>query len=290
MNSNITIFTNGFDGTWNSIQFGAWLAKHFSRPITLIGVIESDDEHHPVEDMFSRAITLFKETGVEYRLEIEDGSVEQVAKNRTALITPPVTVEDPEHIVLIGPFGRNQVRKMFLGKSFRYFMELFGQPICYVQEFRLPIKKILLCVGGLGYTIHAEPLVLELAKAENATVSLLTVVPPVDLDYPEARIIKQNWQRLQETDTVIGRTLRLGLEMAKNAGITALVKTRRGNIIEEIKNEINEGDYDLVVMGSQFSSHTLRQIYVPNVTADIAEICKTPILTVRNPPEAGVEP
>jgi nucleotide-binding universal stress UspA family protein len=282
MKSNITIFTNGYDGTWNSIQFGAWLAKAFTRPVTLVGVIEHDDDDHPVEEMFSRAIALFREAGVEYRLEVEDGSVEQAARARRALIDSPKSVGDPEHIILLGPFGRNPMKKMLLGRSFRYFMELFGQPIAYIQEFRLPIKKILLCVGGLGYTIQVEPLVLELAKADNADVTLFTVIPPGDLDYPEARIVRQNWQHLQETDTVIGRTLRLGLEMARNAGVAAVVKTSHGSILEEIKNEIKEGDYDLVVMGSQFSSHTLRQFYAPNVTADIAEVCTTPILTVRN--------
>ena len=283
MNADIILFTNGHEGTWPSIEYGAWLAKTFGRQLTLVGVVEGDDEHHPVEDMFSRAVTLFQEEKVTYTLELETGDVESTIKKRTDLAKPPADVAHPDHWVIVGTFGRNPVKKMIVGKSFRYIMETVGQPILFVPEKRLPIKKILLCVGGLGYAVKAEPMILDLAKATGALITLFTVVPPIEFDYPEARIVKENWQRLAETDTIIGRTLRIGLDQAKAAGVSAEVKTRHGNVLEEIRAEILNGEHDLVVMGSQFSSHMLRKLYIPNVTADIAEGCPRPILTVRCP-------
>ena len=118
-------------------------------------------------------------------------------------------------------------------------------------------------------------------------MTFLHVVPPVDLDYPEARNIRENWQRLAETDTLPGRTLRKGLQMARELGLQAKVRTRNGNIIEEILAELKENQYDLICMGSQFSSHSLRQLYSPNVTADIAETANFPILMARYQGTAG---
>ena len=283
MRADIVIFTNGHEGTWHSIEIGAWLGKVLSRPITLVGVVETEDAHHPVEDIFSRSITLFQESGVEYQLELEKGDVEEIIRNRAELSSTPKIASEPDHILVVGTFGRNPVKKMIAGKSFRYIMETVGQPILYAPTFKLPIKNILLCVGGLGYPVKAEPMILELAKAVGASITLFTVVPPIEFDYPEARVVKENWQRLAETDTIIGRTLRTGLDLAKSAGVNAKVKTRHGIVIDEIKAELATGDYDLVVMGSQFSSHTLRKLYIPNVTADVAENCIKPILTVRCP-------
>jgi len=78
-----------------------------------------------------------------------------------------------------------------------------------------------------------------------------------------------------------GRSLRGSLESARKAGLDAKIKIRHGNIVEQILGEVKEDAYELVCMGSQFSAHGLRQLYTPNVTADLAETGHCPILTAR---------
>ena len=140
---------------------------------------------------------------------------------------------------------------------------------------------MLVCLGGLGYEVTAETLAMKLATMTKAEVVLLTVVPPVDFDYPEARVVRENWQHLADTDTLAGRSLRKGLSIAKEAGLTASVKIRNGSAVEEILAEVQDGNYDLLCMGSPFSSNALRQLYTPNVTAEIAESDLVPVLTAR---------
>jgi nucleotide-binding universal stress UspA family protein len=89
---------------------------------------------------------------------------------------------------------------------------------------------------------------------------------------------------LQDTDTVFGRSLRKGLEIAREAGLNAKLITRQGHVVEEILAEVKEGNYDLVCMGSRYSAHSLRQLYTPNVTAEVAEAVNCPVLTVRHTP------
>lgn len=273
MKPNLAIFTNGFEGTWPSIEYGAWMARAMQARLVLTGVMEHNDREHPVEEIFGRAVSLFQEYDIDYSLELESGNVEEAIAD--------LARASAEQMLIFGPFGRPQIRRMVVGNSFRHIMATVSAPILYVPVLRIPVSQVLICIGGLGYTVTAEHLGLRVAQMNAASVTLLAVVPPINLDYPEARKIRENWKNLADTDTLIGRSLREGLENARKAGLDAKVRVRHGNIVEQILGEGKEQSYDLICMGSQFSAHGLRQLYSPNITADVAEAGHCPILTAR---------
>ena len=122
---------------------------------------------------------------------------------------------------------------------------------------------------------------MQMAMKRRAEITLLHFVPPIDMNYPTARTVSTHWQNLTETDTPVGRSLRQALDVAKNDGLIANVKARQGNVVEEILAEVKEGNYDLLCMGSIYSTNTLRQLYAPNVTAEIAEGATCPVLSAR---------
>lgn len=277
MELELLIATNGFKGTWSAIEYGAWLAESLDKNITLLGVTEvpnpaAIDDHHPLEDVFERAVGLFREKGLAYSLEVRNGEAEQVI---------PVKSNSGNYITVVSPFGRTQIRRMFAGRSIRPLLERIEGPILYVPELRLPLKKILISAGGLVYEAAAENLTLQIAAANRADVTILHVIPSTDLDYPTTRSLRGHTQDLTETDTLQGRSLRYALEMAQEAGLNARVIGRQGIIVEEILSQVQEGDYDMVSMGSSYSAHTLRQYYAPNVTAEVAESVRCPVLTAR---------
>ena len=278
MANSIFIFTNGRATTWPAIEYGAWLGASLRTSVRLIGLDEEpspsqiDEEVHPLESVFAEAVGAFVKAGVAYQLEVQKGHAEDVIPRR---------VEGQDALVVVGPLGRPPLKRLLSGRSFRHIMEQVNAPIVYVPQVRLPLKRMLVCLGGLGYEVTAENLAMKIAGMARAEVVLLTVVPPIDLDYPAAREVRENWQRLAETDTAPGRSLRQGLGIARAAGLQVSVKVRNGNVLEEILAEVTEGNYDLLCMGSLFSSHTLRQLYTPNVTAEIAETDLVPVLTAR---------
>ena len=277
MKPDLLIATNGFTGTWSSIEYGAWLASALDKKIMLLGVNENlspaaIDDHHPLEDIFARAVELFQQKGLEYTLEVHNGNAEAVI---------PRKANQGEYIIVLGPLGRPQIRRMLTGRSIRHLMEEIEQPILYVPTLKLPLKKILICLGGLGYEVTAEHIAMQMAMKSRAEVTLLHIIPPIDLNYPTAKTVSANWQHLTETDTPVGRSLRQALEIARNDGLTAQVKARQGSVVEEILAENKEGNYDLLCMGSPYSANALRQLYAPNVTAEIADGAICPILTAR---------
>ena len=277
MKPDLLIATNGFAGTLPSIEYGAWLASTLETKITLLGVTENlspaaIDDHHPLEDVFARAVKLFQKNGVAYTLEVQNGNAEDVI---------PRKAKQGDYIVVLGPLGRPQFRRMLTGRSIRHLLEEIEQPILYVPELKLPLKKILICIGGLGYEVTAEHIAMQMAIKSRAEVTLLHIIPPIDLNYPTAKTVSANWRNLAETDTPVGRSLRQALDVAKNDGLTANVKARQGNVVEEILAEVKDGNYDLLCMGSMYSSNALRQLYAPNVTAEIADSMLCPILSAR---------
>ena len=160
-------------------------------------------------------------------------------------------------------------------------LEKIESPILYVPKARLPLKRLLLCLGGLGYATGVEQVALYLAQATGARITLLHIVEPVTLDYPVSRQIQHQWKTIQETDTPQGRNLRNALEDIRRSGLEADFIVRHGNIVHEILEEVSSGEYDLVGMGSPHSTHSLRHLYMPNVTAEVAESLDLPVLTVR---------
>ena len=274
----VLITTNGFKAGWNAIEYGAWFAKTLGLKITLLGVTEkldpaSMDDYHPLEDEFERAVHLFKEQGVEYSLEVQNGDAEQVISKRA---------NSGEFITVISSLGRPQIRRWLVGRSIRHFIETIANPLLYVPAVRLPVKNLLICVGGLGYELEAEHLSLQIARKNQAEVTILHIVPPVDLDYPTARVASEQWQDLLNTDTVLGRNLRKAVETVTSVGLTAQVEVRQGHVVEQIGSFLKTGNYDLLCMGSAYGGNALRQLFTPNVTAEITEAAPCPVLSARH--------
>jgi len=277
MDSELLIATNGFKGTWFAIEYGAWLAEIMRMNITLLGVTQvpnpaAIDDHHPLEDIFERAVSLFQEKGLNYMLEVRNGVPEQVISEKA---------NSGHYITVVSPLGRTQIRRLIVGRSIRPLMERIQGPILYVPEIRLPLKKILISAGGLGYEAAAENLAIQVASANQANVTILHVIPPTELNYPATQGLRGHTKDLAKTDTLPGRSLRHALELAQKAGLNARAIARQGIVVEEILTELKEGNYDMVCMGSSYSASTLRQYYAPHVTAEVAEAAHCPTLTAR---------
>ncbi|MBT3190408.1 MAG: universal stress protein [Anaerolineae bacterium] len=274
MKNKILLVTNGCRNSWATVQYAAGMAETMKMPLTLLGVVEKFDAEHPVEETFSRAVTLFQEKNLVYNLQIVNGDTEDVLAELDW---------DENTYLFVGPLGRSQFRHWLVGRSLRKILENVPSPIFYTREARLPIKKILICFGGLEYTGRAEEIGLEIGKRAGAEVKFLHVIPPVESDHLPMQEIKEDSE--ESLDENPARTLKNAQKHAKKQGIKPNVIVRQGNIVQQILAELDAQRYDLICMGSSFSDpNNLRRLYVPNVTAEIAEAVNCPVLTARSLP------
>jgi nucleotide-binding universal stress UspA family protein len=284
MKNVILIATNGFDGTWPAVEYGAWVAEALDADILLLGILESDAGGiegiaNPLDTLVDRACDLFRSRNMRYSVDRQQGRCEEVVP-RAAL--------QADGLSILGPLGRPLMKRLLVGRSIRGLLEAVPTPVLYVPRACLPLRRMLICLGGLGFEITAEHIALRLGAAAGAEATLLHVAPSVDFEYPTARVEREHWRNLETTDSLLGRNLRAGLDSARALGMSATLKARQGNVVEEIQAEVKDGAYDLICMGSAYGIGGLRHLYEPNVTEEIAEQARCPLLTARYAPEAGM--
>ena len=137
MKPELLITTNGYKDTWSAIEYGVWLAEAMQLKVRLLGVTESlrsaaIDDHHPLEDIFARAIELFEQKGIEYNPEIQNGEAEHVI---------PQKANSGDFITVVSPLGRPRIRRWLTGRSIRPLMEKIKGPILYVPGSTPAIEK-----------------------------------------------------------------------------------------------------------------------------------------------------
>src|SRR5690349_10591814 len=168
----LLVTTNGFKGTWPAIEYGAWLAEMLQTKITLLGVTEKlspaqMEDHLPMNEIFAQAVELFQQKKVDYVTEMQDGNAEELIPRRA---------NTGDFISVVGPLGRPRIRRWLVGRSIRHFTETIKGPILYVPKVRLPLSKMLICIGGLGYEAEAENLAFQIAMKSRSEVTLLHAV------------------------------------------------------------------------------------------------------------------
>jgi nucleotide-binding universal stress UspA family protein len=274
--NHLILVTNGRKETRPALEYGIWLAQMLKFPVQVLGVSESDNKDHPVAGLVEEMLPSLRSAGIPFQVEYHSGQAEDLVSR---------SIQMAGAMVVLGPLGRPPLRRFFIGRTFRFFMEDLIVPIIYVPKSRLPVRKILVCMGGLGYAIDVFHEAQAIAVSLRASLTFLHVVEPITLDYPLAHEVEDHWQDLLTTQTPQGNILRQVLNESQGMGIQPDVKLRHGHIVPEILLEIEAGNYDLVCMGSMYSSHSLRHFTLPNITAEIAETAGCPILTVRNLPD-----
>lgn len=268
----LLLCTNGSKETRPALEYGAWLGHTLGAQVYLLGVVEAPNERSRVEALVDQAASNLEAKKIPFEIQFEAGRGTVVIARKAA---------EGGYLTVAGPLGRPAWRRVVQGRSFRRLLSRICYPLLYVPVARLPISHILLTMGGLGYSFSVEQMVLYLARAVGASLTVLHVVERVNLAYPVAEEIQSHWEQILETDTPQAQNLNRALDELRRAGLEVHFRVRHGDPVGEIQNEVRGSDYDLVAMGSSYSGQSLRRLYMPNVTAEVAETMLRPVLTVR---------
>ena len=145
-------------------------------------------------------------------------------------------------------------------------------------------SKILVAYDGSPTSRSALTQAYELAQAEDADVTVVTVAPSVA---PLAAIAPVSVEGLRAE---LDRWARTRLDEARAVapdGLTVRAVERKGHVGDEIVAEIESGDYDLVVLGSRghgrlateilgsVNNHVHYHSNVPTLTVDTAETAES---------------
>ena len=268
----LLLCTNGAQEGRSALDYGAWVAQVVGLPVTLLGIVESQAASTAVEQALRNVESRLEANGVMFSTIRSEGDVREVLAERSV---------PEQHLVVIGSLGRPAWQHWIHGSSFRRLMPDLRVPLLYVPGLHCRLERVLVATGALGYASSAESWALHLARCAGATLTILHVAEPVVYHYPTSDQMEAHWRNLLQTDIPQARHLRALLEQAQGLNVTARLQVRQGTLVREIIAEARQGGHDLVVMGSKHSSHSLRRLYLPDVTAEVMEALATPVLAVQ---------
>ncbi|AQM41156.1 universal stress protein [Staphylococcus cohnii] len=111
---------------------------------------------------------------------------------------------------------------------------------------------------------------------DNAKITIFNVIPEGDLQTS----VRYDGKHFEELAEEKGKELSPFVEKLESLGLKIQVKFRSGYIKQEILNEIEENNYDIVVMSNKRAKPDIKNV-LGNVTHKIANSANIPVLIIK---------
>ncbi len=151
--------------------------------------------------------------------------------------------------------------------------------------------NILFCVDGSEESKRALRLAAPFFKKRDFKITLFNVLPEIRESYKhyekfieeEIKEVKKVFKKEDEEDHEL-EVINEAEEILKEFGIKAKKKHRHGDAVEGILQEIEEGDYELVVLGSHGYTG-IKKVLMGSVSSKIMEKSPISVLIVKSKKE-----
>jgi nucleotide-binding universal stress UspA family protein len=125
---------------------------------------------------------------------------------------------------------------------------------------RWPLQRILLVITGEDVDQAAVEWMLRLARASHSVVAALAVVPPVPAMYGQRSALAQTLPALLSSNSTMGRRMRHTARLMVEWEIEGTLRLRQGPPDWQIRRELADKEYDVVVMGTKPRRQWLRRL------------------------------
>jgi len=273
----ILICSDGSERSKRAISFATVIAIATKAETTIFGIAQNPQEELKLGESLLEESGELKANGV--RVEITTKSGDPV----TEIVQ--CTRDRAYDLVAIGA-ERRGAQEFFLPSAKAYSIaEAISPPLLIVPCERPQLKRILICSGGGVYIENAVKFAARIAKDLSAEIALLSVIPPPPAMHGTLYRRQRDVEALLKSDSALARNLRHEKKMIEDAGVRATIRIGHGIVIDQILNEVMQGDYDLVVAGSWAIRDRWRTYIIGNITREIVNRTDRPVLVVRSDKE-----
>ena len=143
------------------------------------------------------------------------------------------------------------------------------------------ITKVLLCAGGDQTIIDDARLTVRLARRAQATATVLHVVSQLPMVFGAPSPEDDPTEILAATGTPEIENMNAAVSILRNGGVEAAIKVRVGLVVDEIVGELQEGGYDLLVIGAHRSQGLVERLLFEDVSRDLLGQSPVPVLVVK---------
>jgi nucleotide-binding universal stress UspA family protein len=273
---NILICSDGTPASDGAAHLGGMLARATKAPVTLLGIVEDPADDQPLRQALDRETGILRQTGVELRAIIQTGEP-------TAQILGETSAKKYD-LIVIGSRRRNVSGGFWQSQRTYEIIKAVEPPVLIAMGPCEGISRILLCSGGKHFIDDALRLTGTLAAALHAEVTLLHVMAEPPAMYAHLIELEEDVDALLSSGSELGRNLVAEKKALEKLRVAVRVRVRHGFVVDQLLDEMREGNYDLIVSGSSRARGPLQHYIMGDVTQSILKSAECSVLVARYRP------
>jgi nucleotide-binding universal stress UspA family protein len=274
---NILICSDGTPASDGAAHLGGMLARATKAPVTLLGIVENPADDQPLRQALDRETGILRQTGVELRAVIQTGEPTAQILGETSART--------YDLIVIGSRRKNHTGHFWQSQRTYEIIKAVEPPVLVAIGAHERLSRILLCSGGKRFIDDAVRLTAILAAALRAEVTLFHIMAEPPAIYAHLIELEEDVDALLASRSELGRNLAAEKKALEKLGVAVKIRIRHGFIIDQLLEEMREGNYDLIVSGSTRTRGPLRHYIMGDVTHRILDSAECSVLIARSQPQ-----
>ena len=146
-----------------------------------------------------------------------------------------------------------------------------------------PLRKLLLIVRNESCDESAIQWTLKIARPTGACVTVLPITMPIPGVYRLGEKLEPNLVNLLSSETELGKKLRHISQLLVEGEIEGTLKLREEPAYWQIRWEVLEGDYDMLIMGREPRNLIMRTM-IGELVKPLLSWIDRPLLITKSPP------
>ena len=256
-----------------ALRLGAIITAGCQADAVILGIAEAPGDEHALLQALARGRQLLEGKAASIEVTAKAGDPIREIARRTA--------ETPYDLVVIGAARKGGHGPFAMPAKVYKIIKLIPPPVLTVIGERTRLQHILVCSGGRNYIDKALGVTGQIARCAGAKITLVHVLPEPPEIYGRLLTRGETVDRLLNSTSMLGRNLKREKLALESIGVATEVRLRHGDVVSEVRRELREKSYDLVVAGSAPGRGRLRTYIMGDVTRELLNQADCPVLVVR---------
>lgn len=268
---NIVLYLDGSLASRRATAYLAPLVRHAHVKLALVV-----DEQHS-----DQAAGLFEAAETTLALPEPPLRCERGATPERAIVLE-ARAQKPD-LVVFGPL-RQQGWKRWLGQSsVRTMARRLTTSMLLMSGRPNELHRALLCSAGGTQILTDARLTARLLGPLHGQTTILHIVSQMPLMFNRAmRDPDKLTEAVMSEDSHVTQNFATAKDILTAAGVTTKLRVRVGMVVEQIKDELREGGYDLMVIGAHQTRTPLDRVLLEDISTELLLESPIPVLLVQS--------
>ncbi|MFN2225616.1 MAG: universal stress protein [Anaerolineae bacterium] len=256
-----------------TLGFGITVARALAAELTLLGVAKKKDRIASLAEELERRAAPLIADGLAVQVRVLSGEAEKMVLQEME--------QETYDLVALGALAEKRSRRRFFDPVVVRIIEQAQTTVLAIKGGRTSLSKVLICASGTEHGHLSIWAGAGLACGAGAKATVLHIVDAMPAMYVGLEQMEETLAELLQSDSEKARELRWAAQVVKAECEVSEVKLRRGIAADEILEEGQEGNYDLIVLGSSQTAGSLRRALMGDLASEVVTRAERPVLVVR---------